>query len=90
MTNNITIVNYKDKEITFIGTAHVLHESKLVNQTIDSLLPDIVCIEIRSNIKIFKIQRHGKTLISPTLSSKKIHLGHVVSLLVLPKLQSGS
>ena len=47
MADNITTIRYEDKEITLIGTAHVLHESvELVKQTIDYILPDTICIEL--------------------------------------------
>lgn len=42
-------INYKDKTITFIPTAHVSKESVLeVKEAIDSLQPDTVCIELDS------------------------------------------
>ncbi|MCB5873757.1 TraB/GumN family protein [Blautia producta] len=77
MTNNITTINYKNKEITLIGTAHVLHESaELVKQTIDSLLPDTVCIEL--DTERYKNLQNPKawesTNIADVIKSKKVGL----------------
>jgi len=47
MEDNILKINYEDKEITLIGTSHVLQESaELVKRTIDAVCPDTVCIEL--------------------------------------------
>lgn len=47
MTDNVVSLEYGGKEITLIGTAHVLQESaELVKQTIDTTCPDAVCIEL--------------------------------------------
>lgn len=47
MTDNITTLNYQDKEIVLIGTAHVSQKSvELVRETIDEICPDAVCVEL--------------------------------------------
>ena len=44
---NITRLNYEDKEIYLIGTAHVSQESAdLVEQVINEQKPDTVCVEL--------------------------------------------
>lgn len=44
---NVTRLNYLDKEIILIGTAHVLKQSaELVKKVIDEEKPDSVCIEL--------------------------------------------
>lgn len=46
MENNIIQINYQDKLITLIPTAHVSKNSaELVEKTIDELKPDSICIE---------------------------------------------
>ncbi len=74
---NITTISYEDKEITLIGIAHVLHESaELVKQTIDSLLPDTVCIELDK--ERYKNLQNPKawenTNITDVIKSKKVGL----------------
>ena len=45
--NNITRLNYQDKEIILIATAHVLkHSAELVKQVIAEERPDSVCVEL--------------------------------------------
>lgn len=47
MDKNITRLQYRDKEIILIATAHVLQESAdLVKQVIETERPDSVCIEL--------------------------------------------
>lgn len=47
MENNIIQINYQDKLITLIPTAHVSKNSaELVEKTIDKLKPDSICIEL--------------------------------------------
>lgn len=47
MVNNVTRLEYNDKEILLIATAHVSKESaELVKQVIDEERPDSVCIEL--------------------------------------------
>lgn len=47
MNDHITRINYKDKEILLISTAHVSRESvELVKQVISEEQPDSVCIEL--------------------------------------------
>lgn len=77
MANNITTIKYEDKEITLIGTAHVLHESAIqVKQTIDSLLPDTVCIEL--DMERYKNLQNPKawenTNVADVIKSKKLGL----------------
>lgn len=77
MTNNITVIRYEDKEITLIGTAHVLHESvELVKQTIDDIAPDTVCIELDAerynNIQNPKAWEN--TNVADVIKSKKVGL----------------
>jgi len=46
-TNNIHRLNYNDKEIILLGTAHVSKEStRLVTEVIDAEKPDTVCVEL--------------------------------------------
>ena len=73
----MTTINYQDKEITLIGTAHVLHESaELVRQTIDELAPDTVCIELDAerykNIQDPKAWEN--TNVADVIKSKKVGL----------------
>lgn len=77
MADNITTIRYEDKEITPIGTAHVLHESvELVKQTIDNLLPDTICIELDD--ERYKNLQNPKawenTNIADVIKSKKVGL----------------
>ncbi len=45
--NNITRLNYQDKEIILVATAHVLkHSAELVKQVIAEERPDSVCVEL--------------------------------------------
>ena len=47
MDENITKLNYKDKEIILIATAHVSKQSaELVKRVIDEEQPDSICIEL--------------------------------------------
>ena len=47
MDKNVTSIQYKDKEILLIGTAHVSKDSAaLVKQVIEEQHPDSVCIEL--------------------------------------------
>jgi len=47
MENSVIKLNYKDKEITLIPTAHVsLQSQQLVSQIIDEIQPDSICIEL--------------------------------------------
>ncbi len=47
MESNIIQINYQDKLITLIPTAHVSKNSvELVNETIDEVKPDCICIEL--------------------------------------------
>ena len=47
MEDNIVRLDYRDKEIILIGTAHVLQESaELVKRVIDEEKPDSICIEL--------------------------------------------
>lgn len=47
MYDNVTRLDYKDKEIILIATAHVSKESKeLVKRVIEEEKPDSVCIEL--------------------------------------------
>ncbi|WP_417765037.1 TraB/GumN family protein [Sinanaerobacter sp. ZZT-01] len=47
MSENITRLDYQDKEIILIGTAHVSRESaELVKQVIEEEHPDSVCVEL--------------------------------------------
>ena len=47
MESNIIQINYQDKLITLIPTAHVSKNSvELVNETIDEIKPDCICIEL--------------------------------------------
>ncbi len=47
MENNIIQINYQDKKITLIPTAHVSQNSAdLVEKTINELHPDSICIEL--------------------------------------------
>lgn len=63
MTDNVVSLEYGGKEITLIGTAHVLQESaELVKQTIDTTCPDAVCIELDvPRYKTSKTPKLGKT-----------------------------
>lgn len=46
-TNNIHRLNYNDKEIILLGTAHVSKAStRLVTEVIDAEKPDTVCVEL--------------------------------------------
>lgn len=48
--NNIHQLTFDDKQITFIGTAHVSRESAaLVTQVIEEVKPDTVCVELCSS-----------------------------------------
>jgi pheromone shutdown-related protein TraB len=47
MEDNVTRLDYRDKEIILIGTAHVSQESaELVKRVIDEEKPDSICIEL--------------------------------------------
>ncbi|MBN1776493.1 MAG: TraB/GumN family protein [Clostridiales bacterium] len=47
MDKNVTVLNYQDKEILLVGTAHVSRESAaLVKEVIEQQKPDSVCIEL--------------------------------------------
>jgi len=47
MAENVTRLNYKDKEIILVATAHVSEESvRLVQETIELEQPDTVCVEL--------------------------------------------
>lgn len=54
MEDNILKINYEDKEITLIGTSHVLQESaELVKRTIDAVCPDTVK-RVEETLHLFK------------------------------------
>ena len=45
--NNIHHLDFEDKEITLLGTAHVSQESvRLVTSVIEAEKPDTVCVEL--------------------------------------------
>ena len=47
MTENVTKIQYRDKEIILVATAHVSQTSvDLVKETIDAERPDSVCVEL--------------------------------------------
>ena len=47
MEKNLTVLNYHDKEIILVGTAHVSKESaELVREVIEEHQPDSVCVEL--------------------------------------------
>ena len=47
MEKNLTVLNFKDKEIILVGTAHVSKDSAaLVKEVIEEHRPDSVCVEL--------------------------------------------
>ena len=47
MDKNLTVLNYEDKEIILVGTAHVSKDSAaLVKEVIEEHHPDSVCVEL--------------------------------------------
>lgn len=76
LSPNIEVVNYKDKEIYLLGTAHVSKKSvEEVTESVKTLAPDTVCVELcearlkniedRDNWKkmdIFKVIKEKKTI----------------------------
>ena len=47
MDKNLTVLNYEDKEIILVGTAHVSKDSAaLVKEVIEEHRPDSVCVEL--------------------------------------------
>lgn len=77
MAENITTIEYQGKEITLIGTAHVSKDSiALVKQTIDSLRPNTVCVELdneRYN-NLLNPQKWEKTSLSQVIKDKRVGL----------------
>ena len=77
MMDNVVSLKYEDKEITLIGTAHVLQESvELVEQTINTICPDTVCIELDvSRYKSIQNPEAWKnTNVADIIKSKKVGL----------------
>lgn len=77
MADNITSIEYGDKEITLIGTAHVSKSSvDLVKRTIDMIQPNTVCIELDderySNLQ--NPQKWENTSIFQIIKEKKVGL----------------
>ncbi len=74
--DTVTTLQYKDKTITLVGTAHVSNASvEEVQQVIEQLQPDTVCVELCQarynalisksswqNLDIFQVIKQGKTL----------------------------
>ncbi|NLZ75139.1 MAG: TraB/GumN family protein [Erysipelotrichia bacterium] len=79
MENKIEIIQleYKEKQITLIPTAHVSKESvELTKETIDAIKPDSICIELdkdRYNSLIDPI-RYRNTDISKIIKEKKVFM----------------
>lgn len=79
MENQIEIIQleYKEKQITLIPTAHVSKESvELTKETIDAIKPDSICIELdkdRYNSLIDPI-RYRNTDISKIIKEKKVFM----------------
>jgi pheromone shutdown-related protein TraB len=74
---NVTVLNYQEKEIILIGTAHVSKESvALVKQVIDSKHPDSICIELDK--ERYKNMQNPKawedTNVIDVIKSKKVGL----------------
>lgn len=77
MKDNTIKINYNDKEITIIPTAHVSTESiKLVKETIDEIKPDSICIELdEARYKnITNPQKWKDTNIIDVIKEKKVTL----------------
>lgn len=77
MGNNITTIQYEDKEITLVGTAHVSMDSvTLVKQTIDTVCPDTVCIELDDEryLNLQNPQKWEKTSVFQVIKDKKVGL----------------
>lgn len=77
MENNVTTIQYEDKEITLVGTAHVSIDSvSLVKKTIDTVCPDTVCIELDDEryINLQNPQKWEKTSVFQVIKDKKVGL----------------
>lgn len=77
MADNITTLEYQEKTIVLIGTAHVSQESvALVKQTVDAICPDTVCIELDED-RYNSLQNPSlweNTNVADIIKSKKIGL----------------
>ena len=88
MDENVTKLNYKDKEIILIATAHVSKQSaELVKKVIDEEQPDSICIELDE--QRYQNMRNPKawenTDIVKVIKSKKV--GFLLANLVLSSYQ---
>ena len=75
MESNIIQINYQDKLITLIPTAHVSKNSvELVNETIDEIKPDCICIELdqdRYN-SLTNPEKYRQTDIAKIIKNKQV------------------
>lgn len=77
MNNNVDTLNIGDKTITLVGTAHISKDSvRLVEEVIDNLKPDTVCVELCDNrLKSLKDpEAWKKTNIVEVIKSGRSHL----------------
>ena len=88
MAENVTRLQYEDKEIILVGTAHVSEASvQLVKETIEAERPDSVCIELdEGRFKTIKDPKAWeRTNVSQVIRDKKV--GFLVTQLVLSAYQ---
>lgn len=77
MLDQVVTLDYEGKEITLVGTAHVSKDSvALVKQTIDTVLPDTVCIELDDDRyrNLQNPQRWENTSVFTIIKEKKVGL----------------
>jgi pheromone shutdown-related protein TraB len=75
MQENVYKLNYEDKELILIATAHVSHESvDLVKQVIESEQPDSVCVELDEGRfeSVMNPKKWRETDIVKIIKSKKV------------------
>jgi pheromone shutdown-related protein TraB len=88
MEGNVVRLNYEDKEIVLVGTAHVSQQStELVKKVIDEEKPDSICVELdEGRYQNLRNPRAWENMnIVQVIKSKKV--GFLLANLVLSSLQ---
>jgi pheromone shutdown-related protein TraB len=72
-SNDVNYVNYKDKNLIIIGTAHISKQSaELVEQVITSEKPDVVCVELdEQRFEALSNQKRWESLDLKTIIKEK-------------------
>lgn len=88
MDNNVSKINYQDKELILIATAHVSKDSvELVKKVIDEEKPDSICIELDEGRyqNLINPDAWEKTDIIKVIKDKKV--GFLIANLILSSYQ---